>query len=173
MGRLNVISVMCPFMNAFKFNLNAVLSSLLKGYSTTLTEKALDDIKIWINRLNHPTQWNPICPEKSEPPLTCYSFTSDAAGFADNSIWTGQIGCGVLGLDEENQTILGYQTWWPEDFIKNKTDNKGNRFGNKTTTLEMFAIILPFLLIPEKLMNKHIKIYTDNMACVYGIKMDS
>jgi hypothetical protein len=65
---------------------------------------------------------------------------------------------------------LEYQTWWPEDFIKNKTDNKGNRCGNKTTTLEMFAIILPFLLIPEKLMNKHIRIYTDNIACVYGIK---
>jgi hypothetical protein len=170
MGRLNVVSVMCPFMNTFKFNLKAVLSSLLKGYTTTLTAKALDDIRIWTNRLSHPSQWNPICPEKSEPPLTCYSFSSDATGFADNSIWTGQIGCGVLGLDEENQTILGYQTWWPEDFIKNKTDNKGSRFGNKTTTLEMVAIMLPFLLIPEKLMNKHIRIYTDNMACVYGIK---
>jgi hypothetical protein len=102
MGRLNVISVMCPFMNTFKFNLNAVLSSLLKGYSTTIMAKALDDIRIWTNRLSHPTQWNPICPERSEPPLTCYSFSSDAAGFADNSIWTGQIGCGVLGLDEEN-----------------------------------------------------------------------
>jgi hypothetical protein len=34
----------------------------------------------------------------------------------------------------------------------------------------MFAIMLPFLLIPEKLLNKHIRIYTDNMACIYGIK---
>jgi hypothetical protein len=64
-------------MNTFKFNLNAVLSSLLKGYTTNLTAKAKEDIRIWINRLNHPTQWNPICPEKSEPPLTSYSFTSD------------------------------------------------------------------------------------------------
>jgi hypothetical protein len=102
--------------------------------------------------------------------VTSFSFTSDAAGFADNSIWTGQIGCGVLGLDEKNQTILGYQRWWPKEFIRHKTDNKGNRFRNKTTTLEMIATILPFLLILEKLMNKHIRIYTDNMACVYGMK---
>jgi hypothetical protein len=49
-------------------------------------------------------------------------------------------------------------------------DNKGKRFGNKTTTLEIIALILPLLLIPEKLKNMHISLVTDNMACVYGMK---
>jgi hypothetical protein len=50
------------------------------------------------------------------------------------------------------------------------TDNKGKRFGNKTTTLEMFALLLPLLLIPEKLRNSHIRMFTDKASCVFGMK---
>jgi hypothetical protein len=56
--------------------------------------------------------------------------------------------------------------WWPKEFIISVTDNKGKRFGNKTTTLEMIALLLPLLLIPEKLRNSHIRMFTDNASCV-------
>jgi hypothetical protein len=36
--------------------------------------------------------------------------------------------------------------------------------------LEMIAILIPFLTIPEKLKNCHIRIHTDNMACVLSCK---
>jgi hypothetical protein len=97
-------------------------------------------------------------------------FTSDAAGFADNSNWKSDIGIGVIGENAVGDTIFGYQAWWPKDFITTATDNKGKRFGNKTATLEMIAILLPFLLIPDKLHGKHIQLETDNMSCVYGLK---
>ncbi len=35
----------------------------------------------------------------------------------------------------------------------------------------MIAILLPFILIPSKLQNCHIRILTD-MACVFGMKDD-
>jgi hypothetical protein len=34
----------------------------------------------------------------------------------------------------------------------------------------MIAILLPFILIPSNLRNCHIRILTDNMACVFGMK---
>jgi hypothetical protein len=59
---------------------------------------------------------------------------------------------------------------WPKEFITTKRDNRGIRFGNKTSTLEIIGILLPFVLIPEKLKNTHVRIFTDNMACVYEMK---
>jgi hypothetical protein len=170
LGRLNVISTMCPFMSIFKPNLNKHLSKLLKGYTVKLTRKTMDDLRVWKNLLSHPCQWIPICPEKSDPPLATYTFTTDAAGFADNSTWKDNIGFGAVGENADGDTIFGYQAWWPREFIATATDNKGKRFGNKTATLEMIAIISPLLLIPEKLKGKHIQLKTDNMACVFGLK---
>jgi hypothetical protein len=120
--------------------------------------------------LLHPTKWIPIHPEKVDPPLATIKFFSDAAGMADNGRWSDNIGCGVIGLDPDNNTLLGYQMWWPKTFITTSRDIKGKRFGNKTTTLEMVGILLPLLLIPKKLKNTHIHFFTDNLACVFGMQ---
>jgi len=47
--------------------------------------------------------------------------------------------------------MLTYQLFWPETFIEKKRDKNKKRFGNKTCTLEAIGVLLPFLLIPEKL----------------------
>jgi hypothetical protein len=149
MGRLNNIATMCPFMNIFKFNLNEYLALKSKGLPATLDTKAKKDLQVWVNMLLHPTKWIPIHPEKVDPPLATIKFFSDAAGMADNGRWSENIGCGVIGLDPDNNTLLGYQMWWPKNFITTSRDIKGKRFGNKTTTLEMVGILLPLLLIPK------------------------
>ncbi len=170
LGRLNFISTMCPFLASFKYNLNACLANTLRGFKAYNSEKVQEDLTVWKRFLTHPNTWIPICPERTDPPLATLSFTSDAAVCPDNSAWTSEIGCGVVGLDANNNTILSYQVWWPKDFITVKRDNRGIRFGNKTSTLEIIGILLPFVLIPEKLRNKHIRVFTDNAACVYGMK---
>jgi hypothetical protein len=58
--------------------------------------------------------------------------------------------------------------WWPKHFISESTDGKKCKYGEKSSTLEMIAIVLPFLLIPEQLFNQQIVLKTDNMACVFG-----
>jgi hypothetical protein len=63
---------------------------------------------------------------------------------------------------------MAFQLCWPKEFITNKTDNKGSRFGNKTAMLGQIGIPLPLLLIPNKLKNQHIVFKTDNLACVFG-----
>jgi hypothetical protein len=169
-GRLNFISSMCPFMNTFKFNLNSDLSKALKSSPVTLSQYSRNDLKVWINFLTHPDPWIPIPHEPSDPPLATWNFWTDAAGLPNNASWTSDIGFGVIGTNTEDNTILGYQYWWDKWFITQATDNKQKRFGNKTATLEMFAILLPFLLIPEKIKKSHIRIFTDNMSCVFGMK---
>ncbi len=161
---------MCPFLTSYKYNLNVSLSNLLKDFKAYNNKKIKQDLKVWKNFLFHPETWIPICPEKTDPPLSTISFTSDAAGNPDNSSWSSNIGCGVIGLNADGNTILGYQMWWPKEFIMTKRDNHSTRFSNKTSTLEIIGILLPFVLILEELKNTHIQIFTDNVACVYGMK---
>ncbi len=73
-----------------------------------------------------------------------------------------------MGLNENHETKLAFQLWWPKKFITEERDDKGTRFGDKTATLEQIAILLPLLLIPECLFNQHIIVRTDNITCVFG-----
>jgi hypothetical protein len=54
------------------------------------------------------------------------------------------------------------------DGLLQKKDGKGAKFENKTTTLELVGVILPYLLIPEKLVGQHIVMKVDNTACIFG-----
>ena len=85
-----------------------------------------------------------------------------------NSKWEGEVGCGLIGLHENGDTLLTHQLFWPKDFITEKKDLKGARFGDKTCTLEAIGVILPFLLIPRELKNQHIICGVDCMGVVYG-----
>jgi hypothetical protein len=118
--------------------------------------------------LNDPSPWIPICNPPNHPPICTKVFTSDAAGLPRNSSWSGNIGCGVIGIEESGSMCLIAQLWWPKNFITSRKDSKGKRFGEKTATLELIGILLPLLLIPKSLQNQHIVFKTDNLSCVFG-----
>jgi hypothetical protein len=169
MGNLNHVSQMLPFLSNFRFNLNKCLASFssVPG-SLPLPHDARNELKVWKNFLLDKLAWFPICQPQHPPPLCAKVFFTDAAGFSSKSHWSGNIGCGVVGLNENQDTLLAFQLWWPKKFITEDRDNKGTRFGDKTATLEQIAILIPLLLIPEKLFNQHIIVRTDNIACVFG-----
>jgi hypothetical protein len=74
----------------------------------------------------------------------------------------------LIGPDENGNTLLVFQLWWPKKLMTLQADRKGSRFGCKTATLEMVGALLPFLLIPQKLKNQHVVVKVDNMACMYS-----
>jgi hypothetical protein len=57
-----------------------------------------------------------------------------------------------------------------ENTITEAENINEKQFGNQAATLEMFALRLPFLLIPNQLCKCHICIFTDKMPCVFGMK---
>jgi hypothetical protein len=152
-GRLNFIFSMCPVLNGFKFNLNKALATAITNGLASVDNTLLEDLRIWHNFLTYQDKWLPTPHEKQEPPLACINFWTDAAGFTDNSSRQSDRGCGVYSSDIDENTILGYQPWWPKKFIMEVRDNSNKCFGNKTTTLEMITILLPLLLIPFRLRN--------------------
>jgi hypothetical protein len=167
MGRLNDVSLMCPFLNGFKRPLNDSLGILQTGdKDTVLSNQAKKDLLVWAGFLMDKEKWNPICHRPSAPPHFRKEFTSDAAGAAKGTLV--RVGCGSVGFDQDGQIIFANQTFWNgEDFLA-KTDLKGAKFGHKTTTLELIGVVLPFLLIPEQLSNQHVVVRVDNIACFFG-----
>ena len=170
MGRLNHVSQMCPFLNGFRDPLNKDLSRAISAEpkAIIMSIQAKKDLHVWANFLLKKNEWTPIAHPRSSPPLCTKFFVSDAAGVAKNSKRDGKIGIGLVGLNEKSDTMLTFQLFWPETFIEKKRDKNKKRFGNKTCTLEAIGVLLPFLLIPDKLKNQHIICGVDNMGVVFG-----
>jgi hypothetical protein len=170
MGNLNHVAQMAPFLSNFRFNLNKTLACCISAEPVLLSDEALQELNVWRNFLLDDRGWWPICRLQQAPPICTKVFFTDAAGLPRNTTWKDNIGCGVIGVDEVLDTILAYQFWWPKDFISFARDSKNCRFGEKSSTLEMIALILPFVLIPELLTEQHIVFRTDNLSCVYGLQ---
>jgi hypothetical protein len=167
MGRLNDVCLMCPFLNGFKRALNDDLGRLQReGGMRTLSTHSKRDLMVWVGFLQDKDQWFPICPRPTGPPVNRKEFASDAAGGCCTS--RDKIGCGNVGFLENGEIFFANQFFWLDIGLLWKKDTKGAKFENKSTTLEMVGIILPFLLIPKKLMNQHILLKVDNTGCIFG-----
>jgi hypothetical protein len=175
MGKLNDIAVMCPFMKNFRHELNSEISLRMQEPEKMLhlSYKAKQELNVWEGFLTDDNKWIPICPPERPPPIHSFVFTSDAAGLPHASCYKCKIGVASVGEDPSGNLIFASRLWWDKQFIREKRDEKGVRFGDKSTTLEAVGLLLPLLSIPEKLVNTHIILRVDNMACVYGFENKS
>ena len=167
MGNLNNVSLMCPFLNGFRRNLNDCLSAGAINDCIFVTSNAKNDLLIWAGFLLDTVGENsiPSCP--TEPTIVHKSFTSDAAGYASDD-GVDRPGVASIGFDEEGKIIFAFQKLWAKKMISGLKDNKGKEFGRKTAFLEFVGILIPFILMPEKLCNQHIVLKVDNISCHYG-----
>ncbi len=127
-----------------------------------MTEQGKRDLLIWAGFLLDPEKWNPICPRPTAPPIRRLEFTFDAARAGTNN--SGKIGCSNIGLNSRGEIFYAAQLFWERKDFLEKVDGKGSHFKNKTTTLELIGVLLPFLQIPEKLKNQHIVAKVDNIG---------
>jgi hypothetical protein len=169
MGCLNHAGMFAPFLRGMKFNLNKTL-----GFLQTTTKKLVClpepckfELRVWANFLAD-TDWHPLGGLHYSPPLFCKSFSSDAAGCQSPNFCNEKVGCGNIGFDEDGKILFANQFFWPSSFVNSATDKFEKRLGSKTTTLEFIGLIVPFLLMPEKLMRQYIIVNVDNSGCFFG-----
>ena len=169
MGSLGDLGQLCPFLKGFKKPLNDMLSFLQNNPSEKccVSERAEDDLYVWAGMLSDTSFKLPIPHEPCHSPAYCKEFVSDAAGNPSGLPGSGA-GVGGVGFDEEGVVILAFQHIWSENLVCVLEDEKGVRFGHKTTTLEMLGLLIPFLLIPERLLNQHLVFKVDNLSCIFG-----
>jgi hypothetical protein len=169
MGRLNDISLMCPFLRNFKGPLNELLGLLQKndGMKLKPSVQCKKDVLVWAGFLLDQEQWNPIACRPSWPPMNCLTFTSDAAGFNLEMCSTSDVGVASVGMDVEGNICMVTRLFWPEDMRKQVDDN-GCSFGAKSIFLEIIGLLLPLIVCPELIMNQHVILKVDNLGCYYG-----
>ena len=73
-----------------------------------------------------------------------------------------------MGLNEEGEIFLVCQNMWDLGKVGSFLDKAGKNLGSKTTSLEFTGILIPFLLYPEELRNKHVVVQVDNLGCYYA-----
>ena len=169
-GRLNDISIMCPFLSAFK---RSILDDMCRFVdenivSISLSSQSKKDLLIWVGMLTDPDCWLPIPHEPCAPTIFHKEFFSDAAGCAlDDKVSSGP-GAACIGFDEDGCFCFAKRISWDRDMISLGVDNAGVRLGDKSTFLEFIGVLLPFLLIPNLLKNQHLVFYVDNLNCIFG-----
>ncbi len=95
---------------------------------------------------------------------------SDAAGLPDKEDFWKRPGCGNVGFAEDGTIIFANQLLWSENFITHAVDEKGVRYGDKTTTLEMIGLLIPFVMAPELLLKSNVVLRVDFFGTVYGME---
>jgi hypothetical protein len=166
-GRINDIATMYPMLKVFRYELNKALSAKLESGETdsALPHEAKEELNFWAGFLED----HKISPPQHAPPLCPIVFTSDAAGCPTNCSRRGKLGVACIGTSGNGSVIFAQRMWWENQFIRASKDEKGVRYGDKTTTLETMGLLLPFLAIPTSLVNKHIVLRVDNIGTVYGL----
>ncbi len=170
MGSINDVCLMCPFLSTFKKPLNIILGNLQRepNCRMALSEQSKIDLQVFYNFLDQENSWLPIAHRPSFPTLDKLTFVSDAAGCNQNTAPNEQVGCASVGFSSTGKIIFAHQLFWSLKVLKEKKDGFGKSFGSKTTTLEFLGLLLPFLLIPEKLKKKHIVMQVDNISCLFA-----
>ncbi len=171
LGRLNFVCMMCPFLKAFRFNMNKELARRIADPSlqSVLSNEAKADL-LTHDRFLADIAWCPIAREPVAAPVTAVCFVTDAAGLPDNTKWSGDIGCGMVEFNDEGSMIHAAQYFWPKQFVSERKDSNGIRYGDKSTTLECIGLLVPILITPGLLSGRHVVLRVDNMACVYGFE---
>jgi hypothetical protein len=78
-------------------------------------------------------------------------------------------GCGCVGFAEDGTVVFANQFIWPENFITSSVDEKGVKFADKTTTLEMIGLLMPLLLVPELFQRSNVVMKVDCFGTVYSM----
>jgi hypothetical protein len=164
-GIFNNVSLMAPFLNGFKYNLNEFLKNLnLNPRPTRLADNAYNDLCIFANFLAEGNLWRPIVPRYCNPPLSFMQVITDASG----KYLEKETGCGHIVLNEFEEICFAHQFFWPSESFLHFKDEKGSSFYNKTCTLEFIGILIPFLMNPKLFVNQYVVVKVDNIACFFG-----
>jgi len=176
MGSINDLGQMCGFLKFYKWSGNNLLSKFKNDENLLLMvpEQLKEDLKVAAKVAITAKSGIPIASRKTLGPLSTLDFHTDAAGAKYNR-YNGQYvmineenrGICCIGGKNEDDTWIWSRMSWPENFL-NSTDEWGIEIGRKSTTLESFGLLIPFVAFPEKIAGRHLRFWIDNTAVMFG-----
>jgi hypothetical protein len=107
-----------------------------------------------------PEQNFPIPDLTKNPNVFAEKFISDAAGLqSETNNGISKSGVASVGFKNDSLNFVASMLW-PDGFLQ--------KINGNSTLLEAIGLLLPFLCIPKKLVNKTVILFVDNIAVVYS-----
>ena len=176
MGTVNDLAQMNRFLRFFKSSGNALLSRFKNNENILLLtpEETKEDWRVIGRAAESATGGLPIASRKNFPPMSALIFYTDAAGAkyckAGNEfrmMEERERGVSCIGGEIPDTIWIWSKLNWTKSFLE-LHDKKGVEYGRKSTTLESFGLLLPFVAFPELVAGRHLIFYVDNKAVHYG-----
>ena len=177
-GSLNDIGQMCPFLRGFRQPIYLLLISFHGSEDIWLPIplEVKEDLRVWGAAMSYATHGFPIPSRQKLHLPSALFFASDASGaqfakFNDRFIplpYEGDRGAVSINAIENDDIWFYAHITWPKKFLLKDRDSTDKAYGCKSSTLEVIALILPFLCIPHLLVNQQVTLLTDNEALVFG-----
>ena len=159
-GHLEAVALMAPFLKGFRWNLFNFLKMFKEDEEITLPipQDMKKDLQIIVQIVKQAAVSLPIAIPTYEPPLGCFNFVSDAAGRrppgSDDT--TGVSSLGIF----EGHIWFATAISWPLQFTW-LADSRSALF-------KAVGLLLPFLILPNKLAHRRVHLHVDNMSLVWA-----
>ena len=151
---------MSEFMKGIRFQLSKLLGSFesCENARPLVPSFLKTDLHIWKKTVLAAKVVMPIGLPPMGPPITAVRFMSDAAGAAyswadgrcTNLTEPGDRGVASVGFAGENLFFVGGLKWTFALMTKLR-DSRGRLWGSKSSTLECFGLLIPFVTRPDLL----------------------
>ena len=173
-GCLNYIVAMCPILRHFRHHLMADEHKARdsKDEKIILSTHTRFQLITWLKIINAATDL-PIPVRHRIPPISVLCIISDAAGRSSNSLdKTHNIGAAAASYIDgnPNKLISVCQAFFPESLITYQKDDKNTRFGDKSTFLELCAILLGIIHNKEMLYKNQVLLLTDSLPALWALE---
>ena len=107
------------------------------------------------------------------PPINVLCILADASGKPENLVSSNlkSAAAAVSYVDGFPNTIIAAcQAFFDEDFVTNQIDDKGTRYGDKTTLLELLSILLGIIHNKDLIYKHQILILSDNLPALWALQ---
>jgi len=160
LGKWESIVQLCPFAKGFRWPILKFLKDFNEDENIILKIPCdvKDDLKIWNAITLAAGEGLPIAHPHRDPPLTHYTFVSDAAGRPPPGS-KDKTGVSSIGIDN-NIIWFGIQIFWAPQFTWAVQSN--------TAVYEMIGLLLPIVILHRRLQNRQIVLMVDNEAIIWS-----
>jgi len=160
LGKWESLCLLSPFCKSFRWPIINFIKKFENNKNAILQipSKVKDDLRIWHELVKAAIKGLPLIPRVCDPPLSVFTFVSDAAGKPppNSKVKTGVASIGIRG----NSVWFGCRLFWPLKFTL--------AVQNNTAVYELIGLIIPIIINRKIIRFNHVELKVDNQAIVWS-----
>ena len=173
-GIINYIVTMSTFLRFLRHHLLHAEKSARsdKNKRVILSIHARLQLMTWLRIIKDASNF-PLQIRDTFPPINVLCILADASGKPENLVSSNlkSAAAAVSYVDGFPNTIIAAcQAFFDEDFVTNQIDEKGTRYGDKTTLLELLSILLGIIHNKDLIYKHQILILSDNLPALWALQ---